>query len=43
MNMLANLKIGRITLHLLCILRGGEPSTHLVGVTREFSRSNTER
>lgn len=43
MNIIANLKIGRIALHLLCILRGGEPGTHLAGVAREFSRLNIER
>ncbi len=38
MNTIANFRFGRIALHLLCILRGGEPGTHLAGVARELSR-----
>ena len=33
---MANYRIGRVALHLMCILRGGDCRMHLAGVMREF-------
>jgi hypothetical protein len=35
---MANHRLGRVTLHLICILRGSNVKMHLAGVTREFRR-----
>jgi hypothetical protein len=33
---MAKYRIGRVALHLMCIMRGGEPRIHLAGVMREL-------
>lgn len=34
-----NYRIGRVALHLMCILRGSEFRMHLAGVVRELMRT----
>ena len=36
METMANYRIGRVALHLMCILRGGDRRMHLAGVMREL-------
>jgi len=36
METMANYRIGRVALHLMCILRGGDHRMHLAGVMREL-------
>lgn len=36
---MANYRIGRVFLHLACILRGSDFRMHFAGVTREFQRT----
>ena len=33
---MANFRVGRVALHLMCILRGGDSRMHLAGVMREI-------
>lgn len=33
---MANYRIGRVALHLMCVLRGGDRRMHLAGVMREL-------
>lgn len=40
MSTFAKYRFGRVALHLLCILRGGDRRTHLAGVAREFAASD---
>jgi hypothetical protein len=35
---MANYRLGRVTLHLICILRGSDLRMHLAGVMRELRR-----
>lgn len=35
---MANYRIGRVALHLLCILRGSDLRMHMSGVMRELQR-----
>ena len=35
---MANYRFGRVTLHLVCILRGSDFRMHLAGVMRELQR-----
>ncbi len=34
---IAKYRLGRVGLHLACILRGSKPSMHLAGILREFA------
>jgi hypothetical protein len=38
MSTIANYRMGRIALHLLCILRGGDTQMHWAGMARELQR-----
>ena len=35
---MANYRLGRVALHLICILRGSDLRMHMSGVMREFLR-----
>ena len=35
---MANYRLGRVALHLICILRGSDFQMHMAGVMREFLR-----
>jgi hypothetical protein len=35
---MANYRLGRVALHLICILRGSDFRMHMAGVRREFVR-----
>ena len=35
---MANYRLGRVALHLICILRGSDGRMHMAGVMREFFR-----
>jgi hypothetical protein len=35
---MANYRLGRVALHLICILRGSDFRMHMAGVMREFVR-----
>jgi hypothetical protein len=39
MSTIAKYRLGRIALHLLCIMRGSDRRMHLAGVAREFCGS----
>jgi hypothetical protein len=36
MTTIAKYRLGRIALHLICVLRGSDARMHLAGVAREF-------
>jgi hypothetical protein len=39
MTTIAKYKLGRVTLHVLCMLRGSDYRMHLAGMAREFLRA----
>jgi hypothetical protein len=39
MTTLAKFRLGRVALHVLCMLRGSDARMHLAGVAREFLRA----